>query len=274
MDGEPRHGLFHGRDLADGRQRRRAADVDGLALLGVDPVDDGRRRGDEVEVVLALEALLHDLHVKQAQEAQPEAEPQGIADLGVDGDGGVVEAQLVDGVAQVLVVAAVYRVDAREDHGLGLLEARERLGSPAHYVGDRVSDAGIGEQLDGGDQEADVACDQVLLGERRGREHTELGDLVLGPGGHEGDLVAYRDATVDHPHQDDHAHVAVEPAVDDEGLQGQVEVAFWGRDVGHDGLEHLVDAEARLGRAHHRVVDLEADGVFDLLEDLFGAGAG
>jgi hypothetical protein len=32
--------------------------------------------GDELHVVLALEALLHDVHVQQAQEAAAEAEAQ------------------------------------------------------------------------------------------------------------------------------------------------------------------------------------------------------
>jgi hypothetical protein len=37
-------------------------------------VDHGGRGGDQVEVVLALQALLHDLHVQHAEEAAAEAE--------------------------------------------------------------------------------------------------------------------------------------------------------------------------------------------------------
>ena len=55
--------------------------VDGDHLAGAQPhaVLDGRRRGDQREVELAFEALLHDLHVQQAEEsaAEPESERCG-----------------------------------------------------------------------------------------------------------------------------------------------------------------------------------------------------
>jgi hypothetical protein len=57
--------------------------LDLFALLRRDLVDDARRGDDEVEVVLALKALLHDLHVEEAQEAQAEAEAQRVGGLGL-----------------------------------------------------------------------------------------------------------------------------------------------------------------------------------------------
>ena len=48
-----------------------------------DLVLDRRRRGDELEVELALQALLDDLHVEQAEEAAAEAEAQGDRALGL-----------------------------------------------------------------------------------------------------------------------------------------------------------------------------------------------
>ena len=62
-----------------------------------------RRGGDEVEVVLALEALLDDLHVQEAEEAAAEPEAQRGRGLGLARERGVVEAQLVERVAQVRV---------------------------------------------------------------------------------------------------------------------------------------------------------------------------
>ena len=54
-------------------------DLDHLAVGLVHEVRHRRRRGDEVEVELALEALPDDLHVEQAEEAaaEPEAERAG-----------------------------------------------------------------------------------------------------------------------------------------------------------------------------------------------------
>ena len=49
----------------------------------VDVVLDVRHRRDEVEIELALEPLLHDLHVQQAEEAAAEAEAERGRRLGL-----------------------------------------------------------------------------------------------------------------------------------------------------------------------------------------------
>ena len=81
---------------------------------------DARRRREQVEVVLALEALLDDLHVEQAEEAAAEAEAERGRRLGLVDEAGVVEVELVERVAQLGVLVAAQRVDAGEDHRLRL----------------------------------------------------------------------------------------------------------------------------------------------------------
>jgi hypothetical protein len=85
--------------------------------------------GDEVEVELALEPLAHDLQVQQAEEAAPEAEAQRRRGLRLVGERGVVELELVEGVAQVGVVRAVDRVEPGEDHRLGVAVAAQGVGA-------------------------------------------------------------------------------------------------------------------------------------------------
>ncbi len=63
-------GISCARRFPDGN--RQAADL--RAVGESTPVDDGGGGGDELQVVLALQPLLHDLAVQQAQEAAPEAE--------------------------------------------------------------------------------------------------------------------------------------------------------------------------------------------------------
>ena len=72
--------------------------------VSVTTVLDRRRRGDEVEVELALEPLLDDLHVQQAQEAAAEAEAERDRRFRLEADRGVVEVQLLERVAQDRVV--------------------------------------------------------------------------------------------------------------------------------------------------------------------------
>ena len=92
---------------------------------------DRRRRGDEVEAELALEPLLDDLHVEQAEEAAAEPEAERDRALRLVGEARVVEVELLERVAQQRVVLAADRVDAREDEALGRLVAGQRLGCRA-----------------------------------------------------------------------------------------------------------------------------------------------
>ena len=90
------------------RQPRRVVDIDLAAAVGQrDAVLHGRRRRDEVQVELALQPLLDDLHVEQAQEADAEAEAQRDRALRLEADRGVVEMELLQRVAQQRVVGSV-----------------------------------------------------------------------------------------------------------------------------------------------------------------------
>ncbi|KPC74051.1 hypothetical protein ADL26_11750, partial [Thermoactinomyces vulgaris] len=90
-------------------------DLDFLAVLLDDLVDHVGRGRDQVEVELALEALLDDLQVEQAEEADAEAEAERGGRLGLVLERGVVELQLVEGFAEVAVVGAVDRVEPGVD---------------------------------------------------------------------------------------------------------------------------------------------------------------
>ena len=109
-----------------------------------------------VELVLALEPLLHDVHVQQAEEAAAEAEAERAGDLRLVVQRRVVEAQLGERVAELLVVLGVHREQAGEHPRLDLLEARQRRGRGAVLERDRVADRRAVDLLDAGDDEADV----------------------------------------------------------------------------------------------------------------------
>ena len=53
----------------------------------------------QVQAELALQALLDDLHVQQAQEAHAEAEAEGMGGLGLPDERRVVERELVERLA-------------------------------------------------------------------------------------------------------------------------------------------------------------------------------
>ena len=99
--------------------------LDGLSTLMTDPsvssdlVDDGRRAGDEVEVVFALEPLLHDVHVQQPQESAAKAEPQCGRHFRLEMQRRIVELELLERVAELLVVVGAHREQARRTPAAG-----------------------------------------------------------------------------------------------------------------------------------------------------------
>ena len=86
-DGGGDDGLF---DLVDERgigPARRVVDLDDLAVGERDEVAHAGRGDDEIEIVLALQALLNDLHVQQAEEAAAEAEAECGGAFGLEEEG-------------------------------------------------------------------------------------------------------------------------------------------------------------------------------------------
>ena len=132
-DAELDPGLLDRLDVATGSGSRAGLSTTTMPrpCMQLDVVLDRRRRGDEVEVELALEPLLDDLHVEQAEEAAAEAEAERHRALRLEGEAGVVEVELLERLAQERVVLAAERVDAGEDEALGRLVAGQRLGRRA-----------------------------------------------------------------------------------------------------------------------------------------------
>ena len=112
-----------------------------VAAVELDLVSDRRRGRDQREVELALEPLAHDLHMQEPEEPAPEAEAERAGRLRFEHEGGVVQLQLVECVAQHREVVAVDRIDAGVDHRLGLAVAGQRfLGAGASATRDGVAD--------------------------------------------------------------------------------------------------------------------------------------
>ena len=116
-----------------------------------------RHRRHQLEVVLALQALAHDVHVQQAEEAAAEAEAERVGGLRLPAQRRVVERQLLERVAQLRIVVVVHREQAAEHHRLDVAVARQRLGRLVRLGRQRVADGELRDVLDAGDQVAHLA---------------------------------------------------------------------------------------------------------------------
>ena len=74
-------------------------------------------RRDELEIEFAAQSLLHDLHVKEPEEPGAESEPKSGRRLGLVIERRVVELELLERIAQRLVLRRVGRIETSKDEG-------------------------------------------------------------------------------------------------------------------------------------------------------------
>ncbi|CAB5014057.1 unannotated protein [freshwater metagenome] len=130
--------------------------------------------------------------------------------------------------------------------------------------GDGVADPRLADVLHAGDEVADLADPDALGRHRLRRDDADLEELVNLAGRHHADLVAGRDAAVDDANVGDDAAVGVVDRVEDERARRGVRIADRRRDVAHDALEEVGDAEAGLRRDAQDFVGVAADDARDL----------
>ena len=237
-------------------------------------VVDRGTRGDQVQIELALQTLLDDLHVQQAQEAHAEAKAQRHRRLGLPHQRRIVDVQLIERVAQVLVVLVVDGEQARVDHGLGLAVARQRLGAGVRSPRKGIAHAhGLGV-LQTRDHIADLA-DGQSIDRRLGRAldaHAVDQEVALGL--HHAQGIALFDGTIKDAHRGDDAAVLVEVRIQNKCLERGICIALGRRDQKDDGLQQIVDALAGLARHAHGIVGGNGQIVFDLGLNLVGVRRG
>ena len=241
--------LFDFGDVAGRRKFRRVVDFDHFAVGGGDAIAHAGRGGDQIDVELALQALLHDFQVQQAEEAAAETEAQRDGIFRLVEECGVVQLQFSERVAQQLRT----RGDCTgysPAKTMGLMASKPGSGGGrARRIGDGVADVRVGHALDIGDDEADVAGGQFVEHDGLGRERAEAFHLVtLRCWTTEANLLCGRDAAVHHAHQNDGAAIGIEPGIENQRAQRRVGRAFRRRNARHDGFENVSPRRCRFLR--------------------------
>ena len=242
--------------------------------IGAHLVGDRRRGDDQVDAEFALEPLLRDFHVQQAEKSRAEAEAQRLRSLRLADEARVVEAQLFDRVAQRTVLIRLGRIQPREDHRLQFLEARQRRDRGIVGVGNRVADAHVRDGFDIRDDEADLAGAERVGATLVRREMSQAHHLAELVGAHQANFHPDPQLAAEDAHQADHALVHVVPTVEDQRAD-TVLVGRLGRGNSlDDRFEHFLDADAFLGAGENRVGGVEPDDFLDLLLGALDVGAG
>ena len=202
--------------------------------------------------------------MQEAEEAAAKAESERLRHLGFVLQRGIVQFQLVQRIAQPVVVVGFDRIQSGEYLRLDHLETGQRCRRRTFGQGYGVAYLGCLEFLDAGDDKTHLPRDQPLACLRLRREHADLLAQVHGVRGHQQDPVFRAQRPVDHPHQHHHADIVVEPGIDDESLERRRRIAFGRRDARNHCLEYILHALAGLGADAQRVLGVDADHIFDL----------
>jgi len=184
--------------------------------------------------------------VQQPEKSAAETEPQRRRTLRLEKERGIVQPQLLQGIAQNRVLVGVDGVYAGKDHGLDVFEARQRLDCGTLFVGNRVADLGVGDSLDVRDDESDLTRFEPIDGHRFGRQHAEglhLEHFSVRP---EPNLLSQFQRSLHHAGQHDDAAIRVEPRIEDQGLQVVLRLTFRRWNPFDDRLQHLWNAGAGL----------------------------
>ncbi len=215
-------GLFDLLDVGGIRELGRVVDLDDLVTRGGDAVAHAGRGGDQIDVELALQALLHDFQMQQSEKAAAETEAQRDRIFRLEAERAVVQAQLFERVAQQAVLVRFHRIQAGEYHGLDLFEAGQRLGGGVRVIGDGVADLGVGDGLDIWRTRTDFASGEFFARRGFGRlvaQPFDFEHLAVRP---QPDFLTHAQAAIDHAHQNDDAAIRIEPGIEDEGAQRSV----------------------------------------------------
>ena len=267
------HRLLDLGDSAGVGQLRRAVNLFHLTVGRRHAVEHARRRRHQVDVEFALEPLLDDLQVKQAEKSTAKSEAECDRALRLVEKRRVVQPQLFERITQLRVLVALDGIQPGEHHRLQFFEAGKRRHRLARRFGDGVADLGVADLLDVGDQEADFPDPELVNRHRLRREDAQLLDVVVLPLRHEPDAHAFGDVAVNHANHDDDAAIGVVPRVEQQRLERRLGIAGGRRQPRHDGFENLRHPGAHLRARQNRSRPVESDDVLDLSAGLLGLGA-
>jgi hypothetical protein len=204
--------------------------------------------------------------VQETEEAAAKSEAECRRRLRLVVQGGVVELQLFERVAQRLVLLCVGGVEAREHHRVHVAITRQWLDVRLRGVNDRIAGACFLDRAHVGDDIAHLAGAQLVGLHLPKLIVAHLGDLVRETGsGGELDHHAWFDGAVDDTHARNCTAIPIVVRIEDQCTQRRIRIAARRGDSGHDRLEELRDADAFLGTHEQDVVGIRTDEIVNFL---------
>src|SRR5262249_44979985 len=125
MERKLEKGLLNPSDRTRFGKLGRVLNFDHGVVVAHHAVHDAWCGGYEIQSVLALQTLLHDVHVEQAQKPAAETKTKRFRGVRLEHERAIVQVKLLERFSQLAIGVTVRWKDARKDHGLDFLKPRE-----------------------------------------------------------------------------------------------------------------------------------------------------
>ena len=202
--------------------------------------------------------------MQQPQKAATEPKAQCRRTFWLKVEGAIVQPQLLQSVPQQPVLVTFDGIQPREHHRLDLFKPRQRLQGRVGIVHHCVADLRVTNGFNVGVEIPHFTSHQFL---RRRRLRClipaafHIVRLAVAPEAH---LLAQFQAPIDYAQQNDDTAVWIEPGIEDERPQRQVDIATRRRHQMHNGFQRFRNPDALLGAYQNRVLCIEPDQRFNL----------
>ena len=274
MNGRLNDRFFDLFDVPFGRHSHRVIDLHCLASSFGHSVNHRGGRGDQTQRELALEPLAHDVHVQQTQKAAAKSEAQRLGGFRFVSKRRIVETELFQSVAQILVLTGVGRIEATENHGLHRLEAGQRLIRGPILRRNRVADPCFRDFFDARHQKADFSRVHLRHFHRPRGKDSKAGDFECVAAEHHADARTLAHRSVKDTHHDYGAMIGIEPTIDNQRPQRPFRVPLRRREPVDDPFENRFRADPFLGAGKNGIRGIQSNDVLNLLLDPFRLRAG
>ena len=151
-------------------------------------INNVRCGSNQAQIIFALQTLLDNVHVQQAQKAAAEAKAQRGRCFRLKYQRSIVQLQLFQSIAQVVVIGILYRIQTAVYHRGGLAIARQRCFGRIVAIGYGIAYACILNVFDAGSKEAYLALLQLINIDNARLEVTYLGNIKFRTGCHHANL--------------------------------------------------------------------------------------
>ena len=200
-------------------------------------VDNSRRSGHKIQIILAFQTLLYDFQMKKPEKTAPESKPEGHGGLRLVVQRSVIELQLFQGIPQIRIFGAVCRIDTAVHHGIHLFVSGKRLRTGASYLCHRIAHRSVLHILDGGRDIAHGSGGKLVAGSELPRtEISHLHHLGGCSRSHHPDACPLTDPPFHDTAEDNDSLIGIVDGVKNKRLQRVVRIPRRGRNFSDNGL--------------------------------------